>query len=150
MSDQKYVNYYIEHAVGTAHDYLNTILQLKTQLRMANDVIEEKTNIVGPLQTEIESLRTQLEDSRNQNNNLNHSVNQSNNDKKSLEEQLHTLQNKISHMDTLLNQLNDMKRIIKEKDAELEALRTPVINTKKKPVKPESITVLPNKPNEDF
>lgn len=149
MSDQKYVNYYIEHAVGQAHEYLNTILQLKTQLRMANDVVEEKINIIGPLQTEIESLRTQLEDSRNQNNNLSHSVNQSNDDKRNLEEQLHALQNKVSHMDTLLNQLNDMKRIIKEKDAELEALRTPVINTKKKPVKPEP-TVLPNKPNEDF
>lgn len=138
MSDQKYVNYYIEHAVGIAHDYLNTILQLKTQLRMSNDAVEEKSGIINSLQSELDSYKSRLEETTNQNIHL-----------KAAEEQLHALQNKVSHMDTLLAQVADMKRMIKERDAEIEALRAPVINTKKKPVKSEP-TVLPNKPNEDF
>jgi predicted RNase H-like nuclease (RuvC/YqgF family) len=138
MSDQKYVNYYIEHAVGTAHDYLNTILQLKTQLRVANDAIVDKDGIIS-------SLTDQLNTFRDQNTSLNSLIDEL----KPLESEVHMLRNKISHMDTLLNQINDMKRIIKERDSEIESLRIPVINTRKKPVKSEP-TVLPNKPNEDF
>ncbi len=138
MSDQKYVNYYIEHAVGQAHEYLNTILQLKTQLRMANDAIVDKDGIIS-------SLTDQLNTFRDQNTSLNSSIDEL----KPLESEVHVLRNKVSHMNTLLNQINDMKRIIKERESEIESLRRPVINTKKKPVKPEP-TVLPNKPNEDF
>jgi len=138
MSDQKYVNYYIENAVGQAHEYLNTILQLKTQLRVASDAIVDKDGIIS-------SLTDQLNSFRDQNTSLNSSIDEL----KPLESEVHMLRNKVSHMDILLNQINDMKRVIKERESEIESLRAPVINTKKKPVKTEP-TVLPRKPNEDF
>lgn len=138
MSDQKYINYYVEHAVGTAQEYLVNILQLKTQLRIANDIVAEKDNFISNLQNE---LAQNINDNTEKSHTINHL--------KSIENEYHALQNKVSHMDTLLNQINDMKRIIKERESEIESLRAPVINTKKKPVKPET-TVLPRKPNEDF
>lgn len=150
MSDQKYVNYYIENAVGVAHDYLNTILQLKTQLKMTNDVIAEKDGVIGSLQSEVESLRNHINDVVNQNENLNDSVtslnqnlNVSSSSIKALEDELFSLRNKTSHMETLINQVNQMKSIIKEKDAQIEALRAPVINTRKKPAKVETQNTQP-------
>lgn len=147
MSDQTYVNYYIENVVGVAHEYLNTILQLKTQLRIATEAVSEKDILISSLQSEIESLR-------NNNLTLNDIVSKSVHDAISMEGQLHGLQNKVSHMDTLLAQVSDMKRIIKEKDAELEVLRRPIINNKKKPVVAANIVeppeMLQQKADEDF
>ena len=49
MSDaqQKFINLYVDKAVGMLHEYLGTIIQLKTQLQMANDLIQEKDQVIA-------------------------------------------------------------------------------------------------------
>ena len=46
MSDSnKFVNTYIEVAVGTVHELLNQVLQLKTEARITSDLVSEKDQI---------------------------------------------------------------------------------------------------------
>jgi predicted RNase H-like nuclease (RuvC/YqgF family) len=112
MSDNnKYVNLYIENALGFVHQYLNEILQLKTQNRILNDLVSEKDQVISSLQ--------------NKNDEMSHAQASA----RSMEEQYNSMKNKAAHVDALLSQVNEMKRSIQEKDnkiAELEALNNKI------------------------
>ena len=104
MSDNnKYVNLYIENALGLVHQYLNDILQLKTQNKILDDLVSEKDQVIKS-----------LENNLNQNTANNDEISRIRANANSMEEQYNAMKNKVSHMDTLLNQINDMKRIIQE------------------------------------
>lgn len=159
MSDvqQKFISLYVDKAVGMLHEYLGTIIQLKTQLQMANDLIQEKDQVIASFNSESEKVKSEST-------NLNQELEQAKANARSWEDQFNAMKNKISHMDTLTNQYNEMKNGLIAKNDELskaqaeiaklnsiiQELKTPakkVINTKKdKSVKPE--TVIPDKPNE--
>ena len=48
MSDSnKFVNSYIETCMNTLQENLANIVQLKTQLKLANDLIAEKDAVIG-------------------------------------------------------------------------------------------------------
>ena len=112
MSDNnKYVNLYIENALGLVHQYLNDILQLKTQNRILNDLVSEKDQVISSLQNKNDEM-SHVQDSA-----------------RSMEEQYNSMKNKAAHVDALLSQVNEMKRSIQEKDnkiAELEALNNKI------------------------
>ena len=106
MSDNnKYVNLYIENALGLVHQYLNDILQLKTQNKILDDLVSEKDQVIKS-----------LENNLNQNTANNDEISRIRANANSMEEQYNAMKNKVSHMDTLLNQVADMKNIIREKD----------------------------------
>ena len=47
MSDQgKFINTYIDVLIGTIHETLNSTFQLKTQLKIANDLLAEKDDLL--------------------------------------------------------------------------------------------------------
>lgn len=117
MSDpNKFINTYIDTAMATLHEYLGSSLQLKTQLKLANDLLIERDTTIGQLNSEIQNLRT------------NYSVNQETNEQakselvscqdrlKIAEESHAAIRNKLSHMDSLLNQVTEMKREIQLRD----------------------------------
>ena len=54
MSDpNKYINYYVEHSLAMVHEHINSQLQLKTQLRVAQDQLTEKDSTIASLREEI-------------------------------------------------------------------------------------------------
>ena len=114
MSDQnKYINTYIDIALGTVHDYLNTLLQTKTELRIANDLVSQRDQVISALQTELEQEKlyhTELDDARS--------------NAVRWENEVNNLKNSVSNFDTLTNQYNTLKQAIVERDHEIAALKT--------------------------
>jgi chromosome segregation ATPase len=112
MSDaNKYVNSYIEITAGTLHQYLNDILQLKTQLKLANDIVSEKDATINSLQADIEKK-----------NSLNQDMEMHKNNAASWENQFNAMKSKVSHMDTMTNQIIEMKQIINQKNEAVGSL----------------------------
>jgi hypothetical protein len=122
MSDANaFMNAYIDHAIGMVHENVNVILQLRTQLKLANDLIIEKDGVIGSLTSQLES-------------------NKVNNDEISLirdqarywEDAHNAMVNKVSHLDTALNQIAQMKKEVQNRDAKILALEEKLNPTKKK------------------
>jgi DNA repair exonuclease SbcCD ATPase subunit len=109
MSDpNKYVNYYIENALAMVHEYVNVVLQAKTQARVSSELASEKDSL-------IESMKAELERSLKDNNELT----QAKQNATIWQEQLENMKGKIAHMDTLANQVNEMKHQFISKNDEL-------------------------------
>jgi hypothetical protein len=106
---EKYINAYIDSAVGIIHENLNTILQLKAQLRVTNELlgekdsvinsqIAEKDNTINLLSSELSSLKSRSVD-----------VEELKKNAKYWEDSYHAINNKVAHMETLTKQYNDLK-----------------------------------------
>jgi hypothetical protein len=113
MNDSnKFVNSYIETCMNTLHENLANIVQLKTQLKVANDLIAEKDVVIGNMMRELETkahvesqYHNAIETHRGMNN------------------ELVDLRNKVTHLDTALRQVAEMKTMIVIKDKEIESLK---------------------------
>ena len=126
MSDaNKYINAYVDHAVGMIHENTNLILQLKTQLKLATDLNNEKDALIGRLGQELEAAK--------QDNDI---IRKLNDDIKLLQDTNDRLAKEQNHLHTALNQITDMKRMINERDIKIAELESKIskkaINTKKK------------------
>ena len=109
MSDSnKYINAYVDNAVGLLHEYIIIILQLKTQLKVVEDDIIQKNQQLTAFQQEIELLKNQLDSNRVDQSNLNERINENQN-----------LRNQLEHMNTFAGQVRDMKQMLLDKDKEL-------------------------------
>lgn len=144
MDQNKYINTYIDIAVSQLHEYLNTSLQLKTQAKLANDLIQEKDQVIGSLQNQLNSIQ-------NNDNDVQIAKDQA----KQWEDSYHAMLNKVAHMETLMNQLKEMKSMVQEKDKtiaslneQIQDLKTPkkVINTKVKKIE----VAKEKQPTDDF
>lgn len=100
MSDaNKYINTYVQLAVDQVHSYLNDILQLKTQLKVANDLIQEKDQVISSLhenETVNKDMQTEISDLQNKSRNW--------------ENQYNAMSNKAAQVDALSNQFNEVKK----------------------------------------
>ena len=124
MSDSnKFVNSYIETCMNTMQENLANIVQLKTQLKLANDLIAEKDIVIGNMMRELEA-KSHVE-------NQYHEVTEMN---RGLNDELLGLRNKVTHLDTALRQVAEMKTMILLKDKEIENLKNkePEVTAKKK------------------
>ena len=146
MSDQtKYINAYVDTAVGILHEQLNLFLQTKAQLKVANDLIQEKDAIIATLQNQLATKTDEF-------NITNHSLMEA----RHWESEYNSMKNKVSHMETLTNQLVDMKRMIRERDKKIEELenrlnpKKPVINNNKKKPSSNSNTIFATSETNDF
>jgi len=139
MSDpNKFINTYIDTTIATLHEYVGSSLQLKTQLKLANDLLLEKDAAISKLtdekDVELARLTGELESINN-----NFSATQDNTetmkaallscqDKLRIAEESHSaISSKVSHMDTLLKQLSDMKNEIKNRDDQIASLNTDIV-----------------------
>ena len=112
MSDTNaFINAYIDNSIGMIHENISNILQLKSQLKIANDTIAQKDAVIGNLYNEIEQLKNINSEMANLRQELEECVDAN-----------HALKNKASHMDTLMNQVSQMKSAILERDARIEKL----------------------------
>lgn len=65
IDNTKYINTYIETVMNYVHESVTNTFQLKTQLKLANDLVSEKDKIISSLITEKENLTKQVQDERN-------------------------------------------------------------------------------------
>lgn len=128
MSDpNKFINTYIDTTIATLHEYVGSSLQLKTQLKLANDLLVERDATITQLTSEIESINNSF--STNQDNTETMKVALlSCQDKLRIAEESHiAISSKVSHMDTLLKQLSDMKNEIKTRDDQIASLNIDIV-----------------------
>lgn len=111
----KFVNTYIEIAVGQIHDNVNVLLQLRTQLKVANDTIAHLNQLV-------EELKKTDQD-----------VNSAHNRARQWEEAHNAMLSKVSHLDTALSQITQMKKEIIERNNKIEKLEAELNNIKNPP-----------------
>ena len=139
MSDpNKFINTYIDTTIATLHEYVGSSLQLKTQLKLANDLLVERDAAITKLNEEKEAAVSRLT-SEIENINNNFSTTQDNTqtmkaallscqDKLKIAEESHSaITSKVSHMDTLLKQLTDMKTEIRTRDTQISSLNTDLV-----------------------
>ena len=150
MSDpNKFINTYIDTTIATLHEYVGSSLQLKTQLKLANDLLVEKdatiaqltdekdtslSRLINEKDAELARLTSELE---NINNNFSTTQDDAETTKAALfscrdklkiaEESHNAISSKVSHMDTLLKQLSDMKNEIKTRDDQISSLNTDLV-----------------------
>jgi len=140
MSDTNaFVNAYIDHAVGMIHENINLILQLKTQLKIANDLISEKDSVIGSLTSQLESNKVSGDEMsilRDQ--------------KRHWEEAHNSMANKVSHLETALSQIAQMKREIQERDAKIATLEQSIVelNAPKKKINTKKVATIEEAPKE--
>lgn len=114
MSDaNKYINTYVDIAVSSIHEQINTIIQMKTQAKLANDLIKEKDEVIS-------NLRKELEERSDKEGEYSQAVQNAS----KWEEECNALKSKVVHMDTLTSQYNDLKNQFVEKNKLIESLNT--------------------------
>lgn len=146
MSDSgKYINTYIDNAISVSHDFMVQVIQLKTQLKIANDLVLEKDQVISTLTKEKDDAVTNLTKEKEQISNSLQAENerykgeiQGETEKLRLaqeevskaaanarlwEDQFNAMKNKVSHIDALSNQLNEMKQTLIAKNSEVEQLK---------------------------
>jgi chromosome segregation ATPase len=112
MDQQKYINTYVDKSVGMLHEYVSIILQLRTQLHIANDLIKEKDQVISDLQEKAQQFNNDAQE-----------LDTAKNNARSWEDQYNAMKNKLSHMDTLTNQINEMKQALISKNTEADNLK---------------------------
>jgi chromosome segregation ATPase len=153
MSDpNKFINTYIDTTIATLHEFMGSSLQLKTQLKLANDLLLERDATITQLTSEKDTALGKLINEKDEkdaelarltgeleNINNNFSATQDNTetmkaallscqDKLKIAEESHSaITSKVSHMDTLLKQLTDMKNEIKTRDDQISSLNADLV-----------------------
>ena len=116
MSDpNKFINTYIDTTIAALHEYVGSSLQLKTQLKLANDLLQEKDGVIASLTNQIEqersaAIKQDLVDS------VSSELTTCRDKLRIAEESHNALKVKVSHMDTLTRQLAEMKNEILSRD----------------------------------
>lgn len=121
MSDpNKFINTYIDTTIAALHEYVGSSLQLKTQLKLANDLLQEKDGIIASLTNQIDQERIAAI-RQDQVDSVNSELSSCQDKLRIAEESHNALKVKISHMDTLTRQLTDMKNEIRTRDEKITA-----------------------------
>lgn len=117
MVDQNnFINSYIDITINSLTEYVKANLQLQTQVKVANDTIQQKDGIIAALNEQL-SKNAIAEDWKAK--------------YEASEQNYSAAMGKLSHMDTLLKQLSDMKKVINDQNEIINKNSAPkVINTK--------------------
>mgnify|MGYP000920271165 FL=1 len=135
MDQNHYINSYIDTTIGVLHEYLTQILQLKTQLKLAQEVIAEKERInveqdaaIGEQNKIIEEayqkLDEQIASGSNELNNARAENQRLINEMDALRRETEAVNQKASHMESCLKTVVDLKKQLQNRDTiigELEA-----------------------------
>jgi len=145
MSDNIFINAYVENALGTLHEQINLILTLKTQLKISQDSLAGKESVIQNLNNQISELQniitqkdSQIETNAIDTNEYNRAIANAS----SWEQSYNQMAAKVSHMDTLTRQMTEMKNIIKQKNEEILKLKNDKSNKKKQHTVNKEINIL--------
>jgi chromosome segregation ATPase len=128
MSDpNKFINTYIDTTIATLHEYVGSSLQLKTQLKLANDLLVERDEIITQLSSEVENLKNNFSTNQDDSDSTKKALTLCQDKLKIAEESHNAISSKVSHMDNLLKQLSDMKNEIKTRDDRIASLNNDLV-----------------------
>jgi predicted RNase H-like nuclease (RuvC/YqgF family) len=126
MDQTKYINTYIDVTMGTLHEYLSQMLQLKTQLKIANELLAEKEKtmveqdrIIGEQNQIIAEVDAQNDTKTGEN--------------QTLQNEVTALRSKAAHMDACMKSVVDLKKEVQLRDAKILELERK-LNPPKKPI----------------
>lgn len=123
MSDSTtFINAYVDNAVGLVHDYINQILQLKTENKLAMGLVKEKDEALAKLQEELDRNRNESENWHKSADDVVGELDQQKDKYKKLEEECNALKNKASHLDSMASQLTNCNREMSNKNEEIRVL----------------------------
>jgi chromosome segregation ATPase len=105
MSNETYVNHYVEILTSTMTDAVIRNISLQANGKISESVITEQQSKIEKLNSEIEKLGVELEK------NLNASVTEKNNQITNLNGKIEEQKNYISNLETQVHELNNMKGV---------------------------------------
>lgn len=121
MSDpNRYINVYVENALGMVHEYINMLLQHRTQAKLMEETIKDRELDIARLTEEVTQLRQ---------NNTN--VTEAMEKVRVWEEKYNSMKQQVAHMDTMASSFNDMKKRLIEKNTEVDQIATETQEIKK-------------------
>jgi chromosome segregation ATPase len=153
--NEKFVSAYIDSALGLLHQNINTIVELKARVKILEDIVNEKNDVItkldgtiGALNEEKKNITKTIDDLylekekfkiefSKKNNNLIEEIRTLKEKLKTVEEKYEIIQQKSTHMSTYESQIKEMKKEILSKNDEILKL--------KNQNKPNKIKVLPEK-----
>jgi chromosome segregation ATPase len=139
--NEKFVSAYIDSALGLLHQNINNIVELKARIKILEDVVHEKNDIItkldgtiGALNDEkkniaktIDDLYLEKEKSKvelsEKNSNLIEVIRTLKEKLKTVEDKYEIFQQKSTHMSTYETQIKEMKKEIIAKNEEIEKLK---------------------------
>lgn len=130
-SSTEYVNAYLENSIGTLHDYLNQILQLKTQLKLVTDSLSSKDATIAELTNQVESVKKELDAFHQTHSNDSEAVNAAKTLAQNLQNENDSIKHKLTEFDALIKQFNDLKTQYKDKENEVQKLSSEIIDMNK-------------------
>lgn len=114
MSDpNKYINVYIENALGLVHEYINILLKTKTEAKLMEEVLKDKDLEIARLAEEVTGLRG---------NSVN--VNEALEKARVWEDQYNSMKQRVAHMDTMASGFNEIKQRLVEKNTDVDRMAT--------------------------
>lgn len=140
-SSTEYINAYLENSIGTLHDYLNQILQLKTQLKLLSDsvAIKDETiqNLTSQLEdtknelvSELERVKKELDSNIESHAKDSEAVNTARANLQKLQDENDSIKHRLSEFDALVKQFADLKNEYKDKDGQVQRLSSELENLK--------------------
>ena len=105
MSNENYVNHYVEILTSTMTDAVIRNISLQANGKISESVITEQQSKIDKLNSEIERLTLQIEK------NLNASETEKNNQITNLNGKIEEQKNSISNLETQIHELNNMKGV---------------------------------------
>lgn len=135
MDNAKFINTYIDMMTGTLHEYLGSVLQLKTNLKVTQDIVEVQNNRIADLEKQLNDTTV----------NKDAYINDLQGKVQELTTRCNELENKASHVDSFSKTVTDLKDMVKQRDATIAELQSKL---PKAPI--NKIKDQPKKPDDDF
>jgi predicted RNase H-like nuclease (RuvC/YqgF family) len=118
MSNETYVNHYVEILTSTMTDAVIRNISLQANGKISESVITEQQSKIDKLNSEIERLTLQIEK------NLNASETEKNNQITNLNGKIEEQKNSISNLETQIHELNNMKGVYENSKHQIDHIDT--------------------------
>jgi len=118
MSNETYVNQYVEILTSTMTDAVMRNISLQANAKISENVIIEHQDKIEKLNSEIERLTLQIEK------NLNASETEKNNQITNLNGKIEEQKNSISNLETQIHELNNMKGVYENSKHQMDHIDT--------------------------
>ena len=118
MSNENYVNHYVEILTSTMTDAVMRNISLQANAKISENVIIEHQDKIEKLNSEIERLTLQIEK------NLNASETEKNNQITNLNGKIEEQKNSISNLETQIHELNNMKGVYENSKHQMDHIDT--------------------------
>ena len=118
MSNENYVNHYVEILTSTMTDAVIRNISLQANGKISESVITEQQSKIDKLNSEIERLTLQIEK------NFNASETEKNNQITNLNGKIEEQKNSISNLETQIHELNNMKGVYENSKHQMDHIDT--------------------------